>query len=289
MPWSSLVSRRRNTVPALKQLYPNHSDPLIRSPSQPPQQTNVPPSNIRVIPPEIWLQILDFVPLEILWFLRPTCQLFNKLAIVRAWQTIRGTEVGVRTFFDSEHEPLSYLSAASELLYPALPESISLDIKGTIIDDPVFINTTVVTWRVSTEQPSDCAELRMSYRPSIVEIRFGSYAAGYPIERSQPMHGPYKDFSRKETWVAISNAKSNIKSRSTKFGKIFSLKSRNRKDPHWPIYKGPTPQWTVKYTAKYGYGRDDNGQIVSQLVALTLLEVSIPVTQVVCTLIDALK
>src|SRR5271170_1003302 len=175
MPWSFLMSRRRNAVPARKASYnPNPSAEFLHSPSQPPQLPQL--SNLGVIPPEIWLQILDFVPLETLWFLRLTCQLFNKLAIVRAWQVIRDTKVGVRTFFDSEHDPLSYVSATFELLYPLLPQSISSDLKGTIIDDPVFVNTTVVTWRVSTEQPADCEEMRMSYRPLIVEIRFGTSA-----------------------------------------------------------------------------------------------------------------
>lgn len=287
MPWSFRKSRRRNTVPARKQSYPNPSAEFLHSPSQLPQPSQL--SNLGIIPPEIWLQILDFVPFETLWFLRLTCQLFNKLAIVRAWQVIRDTKVGVRTFFDSEHDPLSYVSATSELLYPVLPQNISSDIKGTIIDDPVFVNTTMVTWRVSTEQPTDCEDMRMSYRPLIVEIRFGTSTAGYRIERPQPMHGPFKDLSRKENWTAVSDRKSDPKFRSAKLGKIFSSKSRSRSHLHWPIYKGLPPRWIVQYLAKYGHGRNDNGQLVSQLVALTLIEVSLPVTQVVCTLIDALK
>ena len=282
MPWSSILGLARNPG---KQSRAKLEYDLPRSPSETSQQSDLMPSNLRVIPPEIWLQILDFVPLEILWFLRPTCRLFNKLAIARAWQTIRGTEVGVRTFFDSEHEPLSYLSSTAELLHPSLPQSISLDIRGKIFDDPVFINTTVATWRVSTEHPSDCEELRMSYRPLIVEIHFGAYTAGYSIDRPQPTYGRLEDFTRKEIWASGLSTKS----RSTKFAKLFSSKSSRRTQFPWPIYKGLTPRWSIKYMAKYGYGRNDDGQVVSQLVNLTLLEVSLPVVQVVCTLIDALK
>jgi len=285
MPWSSILGRGRNTVKQSRSKL-SYELPLPGNPSEVSQQSDRPgPSDLPVIPPEIWLQILNFVPLEILWFIRPTCRLFNKLAIVRAWQTIRSTEVGVRTFFDSEHEPLSYVSPTSEILYPSLPQRISLDIRGTVIDDPGFINTTVATWHVSTELASHCEELRMSYRPLIVEIHFGSYGAGYQIERPQAMHGPLKDFARQENWTTASNTKS----RSPKFAKLFSFKSSSRTQVRWPIYKGSTPRWNIKYKAKYGYGRNDDGRVVSQLVNLTLLEVSLPVTQVVCTLIDALK
>src|SRR5277367_51721 len=269
MQWSSILGLGRKPG---KQPRSGSSYELRRSPET-SQRLELPPSNLRVIPPEIWLQILDFVPLEVLWFLRPTCHLFNKLAIVRAWHTVRSTEVGVQTFFDSEHEPLSYLSSTSELLYPALPQNISLDIGGTVIDDPVFMNTTLVTWRVSTEKPSFCEDLRMSYRPLIVEIGFGAHRTGYQIEHPRPTHGLLKDFARKESWAIVSNAKL----WSTKFAKLFSSKNRNRTQFRWPVYKGPTQRWTIKYIARHGYGRNDNGQAVSQLVNLTLLEVSLPV------------
>ena len=283
MPLSSILRRRRNTVPFRKESIPS---PVLEPPDRPtqaPQPPDVPPSNLQVLPPEIWLQILEFVPFERLWFLRGTCWLFNKLALVRAWQTIRDSEIGVKTSYNSEHEPLSYVSESSELLSPALPQSILSDLRGTVIDDPVFTNTTMARWHVKAEHPADCEQLRMSYNPFMVEIRFGSFEARYYIYRPRPTYGRLQDFARMETWSTVSNTKP----RSGKVTKLFSSKS-GTKDRN-PIYKGLTPLWGVQYMAKYGHGRNDEGRVVSQLVKVTLLEVSLPVTQVVCTFIDALN
>jgi hypothetical protein len=286
MPWPSLRSwAKAKKRPVSQAIVPSSIEPSLSDASQTSQVAPVTSSNVRALPPEIWLQIIQFVPLLDLWFLRPTCHLFNKLAIVRVWHLLRDTEVGVRTYFKSEHDPLSHESGSSELLYPALPQNLSTDISGTIIDDPFFLNTTNATWRVSTERSSDCEQLRMSYRPFLVEIRFGSHGAGYHIEKPQPVRGKIKDFSRNEAWSVTPDSKS----RSPKFAKLFSSKSSRRSQVPWPVYKGATPQWIVKYVANYGYGRNDEGKLVLELVKVTLLEVSLPVSQVVSTFIDALK
>src|SRR5208282_1498092 len=123
-------SRRLSTLSIRKQPISNSSHPSLIAPSQTSQTADYDPdSTLPIIPPELWLQIIDFLPLETLWFIRRTCQLFNLLALVRAWELIGETEIGVRTFFDSEHEPLSYISLTPELLSPSIPKSLSLNIQ----------------------------------------------------------------------------------------------------------------------------------------------------------------
>lgn len=284
MPWTS-VSRRLSILSPRKRADYNESlPPRIEAP-QSSLVAEFPPRDLPVIPPELWLQIIDFLPFESLWLVRRTCRLFQFLALVRAWELIRDTEVGVRTYFDSQHDPLSYISAAPQLLSPSIPKSLSMDLHRTAIDDPVIRDSRKATWRVVEERQCDCQGLRFSYRPYTVEILFPSnIRAGYNVERPKQVCGPMKDLIRIESWSIGSNPTSN----SSKFAKFFSKSDRYGSSP-WPRYKGPTPEWNMDYVAEYGLGRNDDGELVHQLEQLMLREVTLPVTQVVCTFIDALK
>jgi hypothetical protein len=286
MPWATF-SRRLSTLSIRKQPISNssHSSPV--DPVQTSQTTDYDLDNtLPIIPPELWLQIIEFLPLESLWFIRGTCQLFNLLALVRAWETIRETEVGVRTFFDSEHEPLSHVSLTPELLSPSLPKSLSLNVQRQNIEYPEIKNVRKATWRVVNENHCNYEDMRMSYRPFTVEIRFPSnIRAGYQLKRPELERGAPKDTIRAERWSVGHNSKSN----QSKLLKLFSSKNNVRMQSPWPLYQGATPEWSVGYVAEYGVGRNDEGKLVHQLVTVTLREVSLPISQIVCTLIDALK
>src|SRR5438045_9474238 len=109
MPWNS-ISRRFKKSSSKKRAEQIDSRTFSLQTSQTSLVVDFPTPNLPIIPPELWLQIINFIPLENLWFIRGTCRLFNILALVRVWEIIRDSEVGVRTFFDSAHEPLSYTS-----------------------------------------------------------------------------------------------------------------------------------------------------------------------------------
>jgi hypothetical protein len=286
MPWATFA-RRLSTLSVRKQPISNSSHPSLVNPSQTSQTTDYDPDNtLPIIPPELWLQIIDFLPLESLWFIRGTCQLFNLLALVRAWEMIRETEVGVRTFFDSEHEPLSYITLSPELLSPSIPKSLSLNVQRQSIEYPGVKNIKRATWRVVNENHCDCDDMRMSYRPFTVEIRFASnIRAGYQLKRPELERGAQKDMIRVERWSVGHNSKS----KQSKFSKLFLSKNNDRTQSPWSLYQGVTPEWSMEYMARYGVGRSDDGKLVNQLVTVTLREVSLPISQIVCTLIDALK
>ena len=74
--------------------------------------------------------------------------------------------------------------------------SLSMNPNGIILDDPVIKDMKNAIWRVVEEQQSNCEDLRMSYRPHTVEIRFSpDVQAGYRIERPLLAHGQVKGFS----------------------------------------------------------------------------------------------
>lgn len=286
MPWTSLFQRRSRTGSFQGQPDLSESHPLPPESSQTPPALDYRSADLPVIPPELWLRIIDFVSLENLWFLRRTCRLFHSLALIRVWHLIHDTEVGVLTSFESEHQPLSYISTTPQLLYPSLPATLSMNLHGTTLDDPVINNMKKVIWRVVEKQESDCEDLRMSYQPHTLEIKFASdVRAGYRIERPLFVHGPLKDLVRRETW----STRPDTKSRSSKLSKFFSSNATNREASQWPQHPGPTPEWIVEYAAEYGFGRNDDGNLVRQLKRISLQAVYLPVWQVIGTLIDARK
>jgi len=257
--------------------------------------------NLPHLAPEIWLQIVDLLPLEAIWPLRRTNRLFNAVAIYKAWQVFCTTEVGVRTYFDSEHEPLSHLSPSPEILTPIIPPVLSdlerdLRKEGKAIDDPFFRKTKRVTWTVKQELRSDCDDLRFTYRPFSIEITFSPTSvrrlrAGYKLEKPAHTKVPLQDFIKKEIWSVTEGkrGRKNSSASKSKF-KLFRRGSGQKGfGAQWPVYKGAPLQWGLSYVGEYGLGINDNGNLAHQLDKLILKEVSLPVGQVVCALIDALK
>jgi hypothetical protein len=286
MPWTSLFQRRSRTGSSRGQPDFTESHSLSPDSSQTPPALDYPSADLPVLPPELWLRIIDFLPLENLWFIRRTCRLFHSLALIRVWHLIRDTEVGVLTSFESEHEPLSYISTTPQLLCPSLPATLSMNLHGTKLDDPVINNMKKVIWSVVETEESDCEDLRMSYQPHTVEIKFtADVRAVYRIERPLFVYGPLKDLVRKEAW----SIRPDTKSRSSKLSKFFSSNATNRETSQWSQCSGPTPEWIVEYAAEYGFGRNDDGNLVRQLKQISLQRVSLPVWQVIGTLIDACK
>jgi hypothetical protein len=285
MRWTS-VTRRFSKFTSKKQTEQIDSKSLSIETSQSTLVVEYPVLNLPVIPPELWLQIVNFIPLEDLWFIRGTCRLFNTLALVRVWEMIRDSEVGVQTFFDSEHEPLSY-TGIPEIYSPVVPKSLMIDprLRRTAIDDPAITAVKKATWRVTEEQGRDCEDLRFSYRPVSLEIRFASsIKAGYKLEQPIRKCGLFNELIRVETWSNLNN--SIVK--PGKFMKRFSKRADRTQSP-WPVYKGPQPEWNVIYMAEYELGRNDEGMWQHQLKELTHREVSLPIPQIVGAFIDALK
>src|SRR5579871_3788393 len=86
------------------------TNPKERPPPDPEPQEAIPHYDLPILPLELWIQIVNFVPLERLWLVRGTARLWNWIALVRAWHVAILTNISVSTYLKSEHTPLSYLA-----------------------------------------------------------------------------------------------------------------------------------------------------------------------------------
>ena len=251
----------------------------------PPEPEAVTQPKSPPLPPEIWTDIVHFIPFEQLWLVRGTARLWNWVALIRAWHLIVNSEIGVYTFFDSEYAPLSYLTPSPELLRPSIPAPIQSNIIPAIEDANIPTLNTVV-WRVAEPKGTSCEGLRFSYYPVKLEICFnGDIGGKFDVRDSSLTKGPHKDLARMETWTG--QKKPAIK-KLTK--KIFTLKrdSASRTTRKF-IEGGGRPDWVFKYYAQYNIGLNDDMQPAMQLKTLTMLEVSLPLSQVVRVWIDGLE
>lgn len=230
-----------------------------------------------VIPPEIWSHILGLLPIASLWRLRRTCRLFNVIAIVDAWQLFCDSEIAVRTFFKSVHNPLSHIGDVAEMLKPVIPPSLSSYPRLPSVNDSFQNDTEVVTWRIAEETKTDFHSMRYSYKPFSVEIRFGGQIlVQYEVGRLRQTRERFNNDFCTERFL--------VESKIPILSKFFPSKRNKTKQ----IYRFPMPDWGFTYIAQYGAGTNDDGELVRQLVGVTLQEVSLPISQIVRTFIEGI-
>ena len=250
-----------------------------------PEPQAVTQPNFPTLPPEIWTHIIYFIPFEHLWLMRGTSRLWSWVALIRAWHLIAHSEVGVHTFFDSEYAPLSYLTPSPELLRPSIPPSIQSKLIPSIDDANIPMLNTVV-WRVAEPKETSCEGLRFSYYPYKMEICFaGDIGGKYDVRDTELTKGLHKDFARMETWTGL---KKPITKKLTK--KLFALnRDSTSRTTRKFLEGGGRPDWVLKYYAQYNIGLNDDMQPTMQLKALTMVEVSLPLSQVARVWIKGLE
>jgi hypothetical protein len=228
-----------------------------------------------IVPPEIWLQIIDFIPFETLWVARRTSRLWNSQAILRAWEMIMGTELGVQTYIENEHKPLSFLQAFPEPLRLVIPEDLKIKRQVT---DPMSTLPSYVKWFVKERFILDGHDLRFSYYPAILTVKFGETQVVYNPNKPICVKGKLDDLSRKELWRS---------SRTSSGAKLVRKWSRNGSSSATKNL-GAMPDWSFLYIGIYTLAPDE-GRLVWQLDKITLQEVTLPVYHIISVWLAAEK
>jgi len=228
--------------------------------------------NLPVIPPEIWLHILKFVSFGTLWYARGTARLWNSQAILRAWTTILDTEIGVQTYIENEHKPLSFLQANPEILKLVIPEELKLTRE---ISDAQTILPSYVKWFVKERFILDGTDLRFSYHPSIITVKLAEdLEMVYRPHKPTCVRGALEDLLRKEQWhVSAPSGEKKLLKRWTK--------------NTVPI--GRVPEWTLLYIGIYTLVPTEAGRLIWVVDKVTLQEVTLPIWQVIGIWEDARK
>jgi F-box-like len=274
----SPLSKRVRSLLSLKQHA--SSDPAVSSAGN--LQTPAITPNTTRLPPEILLQIVEQLPLASLWSIRGTCRQWNTLALNEAWKAISKPTLVLDT---NLHDPIdrtwSILTNSLSLVGPEQQHSPSVSPQSPKKGP---LTTTRATWRVkqgNTFSPRG-REVPYTYEPGFLQVLPGPHLPGpqgniteFSMEKLSVSYGRLKEFKRIESWT--SNAK-----RRSNFTALFSKKGGQKSKEQ----KGPADHrldWSITYLVEYHM--DSIGQYppVYRLRKLTLLEVSVPISQIVCS------
>jgi hypothetical protein len=241
---------------------------------EPPRTPEIPTPTLPILPPEILLQIIELLPFKSLWFIRGTCQHWNSLAFAQAWQIISKTFLVLdTTLLISGHGP----SMRLEHLFPINPDQTQQSSHPWLdLNKSYPTNTTIATWRVKMENPFIGGDLTYSYKPSLLHVlpRPPGAISAYEMESMSVSQGRLGNFRRMETW-------STTKRRSS----IATLFSRKGSVQQSLVKDGPTDprlDWSIQYLGEYKMDPLDQYPPMYRLRKLTLLQVSLPISQLVC-------
>jgi len=165
-------------------------------------------------------------------------------------------------------------------------ELVATDLCGAPLHRPLspfeaynLSNRATITWRPTQEAPLPPG-LRSSYSPFCLYAIFGGrpdLRCGYRLDKLRRHYGPFRDAQRHETWYK--------KSRPRKIQKLLSTGDQDS-----PFHVAPRRlDWKLKYISEFAFLTDRAGMNALQMKKLVLVEVSLPLYQIVCAWIDALR
>jgi hypothetical protein len=144
------------------------------------------------------------------------------------------------------------------------------------------MNKDMVTWRgkVIKPIPSGVMVLNFSYRPYQLHVQseFTGSVKSYSLEDGRVSYSPFKNYKRTETW-------SFAKQKRSQLGSLFMRKGAVQNQERGVISAvDQGVDWIMKYVGEYmlsPMGSRDQYDFRYRLGRLELVEVSLPITQVV--------
>lgn len=226
------------------------------------------------LPPEIWLLILECMPFDTLWLLRSTARPWNTIALSRAWELVSNSNLCVVTHnqIPTRGQPVRHHLTH---LVPTDLNRVQMNRRLSVPDTIRLSTRTTIIWHAIDQSPLP-TDLQNNFQPQLLSISFGDLCGTYPMIKARRHYSRFCDFARSEIWF--------IKSRPSKMSKFLSKSNIDtRRIPR-------TLEWNITYISDFSLpppGLDLYRAY--QIQQVMLVEVSLPLIQIVCAYIDALR
>jgi hypothetical protein len=232
------------------------------------------------LPAEIWMQILEHLSFDALWFMRGTSHLWNSVALKRAREVVSLSHVNVQTDMSVVLQSQLILLSASERSEPSLirkrlmvvsyherldpyvPDESS-DIPDRSPDN--IVGPSIASWRIKAKPFKMGEGTTYVYQPYALEIQFDllSVAVKFSLRESRLSSGVFTELERRESWRLA------LRPRSGGF------RRRSEKEKVPPI-EGAL---SVSYSAEYKF--DESDDTCPILDKLTLCDVTVPIWRII--------
>jgi hypothetical protein len=242
------------------------------------------------LPPELWLQILDYLTFDTLWLSRRVNHLWNSAALSRASSIFFSSKVTVDiVMIDDQATPMPPQIQKMDMFPALFGRSFSVNGEHNFVSlplgtaEPISDKRETITWRARDNTPFHLLNRIYGYRPRLLSVTFQSEGKSWGVEynlrdhREKSMQLKEKG-RREEVW----------------------LSQKSKVDSRFPWLRSPNadmsgtlgiihPQWNLRFEAKYGPQRRSYGELVHELHQIALLEVTLPIAQIVSIWADGMN
>jgi hypothetical protein len=140
------------------------------------------------------------------------------------------------------------------------------------VPDTIRLSTRkTINWHIINPSPLP-TDLQNNFQPKLLSISFGELCGTYPMIKARRHYNRFCDFARSEIWF--------IKPRPSKMSKFLS---KSNVDTRRSL------EWNITYISDFSLPPGMDLYRAYQIQQVMLVEVSLPLIQIVCTYIDALR